>query len=78
MTNTHQTYQLLTHVDVKTLDEAGLRSRLELLAKEFESRSQLEALKMSQSLSQLEAETSNKYLRLMLQQRSGEYIRVML
>ena len=63
---------------MKTLDEAGLRARLDLLAKEFESRSQLEALKLSQSLNQLEAETSNKYLRLMLQQRSGEHIIMML
>lgn len=59
------------HPDVKSLDEAGLRARIELLAKEFESRSKVEALKLSQSLSQQEAETSNKYLRLMLQQRSG-------
>ena len=56
---------------MKSLDEAGLRARIELLAKEFESRSKVEALKLSQSLSQQEAETSNKYLRLMLQQRSG-------
>ena len=59
---------------MKALDEAGLRARIELLAKEFESRSKVEALKLSQSLSQQEAETSNKYLRLMLQQRSGLFV----